>query len=155
MPIPDFVLELRRHVGREQLWLPGVTAVIRRGDSILLVKRADNGEWAPVSGIVDPGESPGVAARREALEETGVAISVDRLAAVTVTDPVVYANGDRAVYLDHNFACTWLAGEPRVADDESTDVGWFRFDALPSMKPEMVGRIEAVLADEPRTRFQS
>ena len=153
MPIPDFVLELRRHVGRQQLWLPGVTAVIRRDDSILLVKRADNGEWAPVTGIVDPGESPGVAARREALEETGVTISVDRLAAVTVTEPVLYANGDRAVYLDHNFACTWLEGEPHVADDESTDVGWFPIDELPSMKSELLARIEAVLADEPTTRF--
>lgn len=155
MPIPDFVLELRRHLGQEQLWLPGVTAVIRRDDSILLVKRADNGEWAPVTGIVDPGEPPGTAARREALEETGVVISVDRLAGVTVTEPVVYANGDRAVYLDHNFACTWLDGEPRVADDESTDVGWFPIHALPSMASELLERIEVVLADEPMTRFVS
>ncbi len=155
MPTPDFVLELRRHVGQEQLWLPGVTAVIRRAGSILLVRRSDNGEWAPVTGIVDPGEPPGVAARREALEETGVAISVDRLAAVTVSDPVVHANGDRAVYLDHNFACTWLDGEPHVADDESTQVGWFPVDALPSMRRELVARIEAVLADEPTTRFVS
>jgi 8-oxo-dGTP pyrophosphatase MutT (NUDIX family) len=131
MPIPDFVLELRRHVGRQQLWLPGVTAVIRHDDSVLLVRRTDNGEWAPVSGIVDPGEEPGVAARREALEETGVTISVDRLAAVKVSQPVVYPNGDRAVYLDHSFACSWVDGEPHVADDESTEVRWFRFDALP------------------------
>jgi 8-oxo-dGTP pyrophosphatase MutT (NUDIX family) len=153
MPIPDFVLELRRHVGRQQLWLPGVTAVIRHDDSVLLVKRTDNGEWAPVSGIVDPGEEPGVAARREALEETGVTISVDRLAAVKVSQPVVYPNGDRAVYLDHSFACSWVDGEPHVADDESTEVRWFRFDALPPMKRELVERIEAALADEPRTRF--
>jgi ADP-ribose pyrophosphatase YjhB (NUDIX family) len=153
MPIPDFVLELRRHVGRQQLWLPGVTAVIRHDDSVLLVKRTDNGEWAPVSGIVDPGEEPGVAARREALEETGVTISVDRLAAVKVSQPVVYPNGDRAVYLDHSFACSWVDGEPHVADDESTEVRWFRFDALPPTKRELVERIEAALADEPRTRF--
>jgi 8-oxo-dGTP pyrophosphatase MutT (NUDIX family) len=153
MPIPDFVLELRRHMGREQLWLPGVTAVIRRDDSVLLVKRSDNGEWAPVSGIVDPGEEPGVAARREALEETGVTISVDRLAAVKVSEPVVYPNGDRAVYLDHCFACSWVSGEPHVADDESTEVRWFRVDALPPMKSELVERIDVALSDEPMTRF--
>ena len=153
MPIPDFVLELRRHMGREQLWLPGVTAVIRRDDSVLLVKRSDNGEWAPVSGIVDPGEEPGVAARREALEETGVTISVDRLAAVKVSQPVIYPNGDRAVYLDHSFACSWVDGEPHVADDESTEVRWFRVDALPPMKSELVERIDVALSDEPMTRF--
>ncbi len=80
MPVPPYVLELRRHIGTTELWLPGVTAVIRRDAEILLVRRADNGEWAPVTGIVDPGEDPGVTARREALEETGVEIRVDRLA---------------------------------------------------------------------------
>ena len=37
-----------------------------------MVKRSDNGEWTPVTGIVDPGEEPAVGAVREALEETGV-----------------------------------------------------------------------------------
>jgi len=74
MPIPDFVLELRELVGTRQLWLPAVTAVVRRDDEVLLTRRADNGQWAPVTGIVDPGEEPGVAARREAREETGVDI---------------------------------------------------------------------------------
>ena len=74
MPIPDFVRDLRRHIGTAELWLPGVTAVVRRGDDVLLVQRSDTGEWAPVTGIVDPGEDPGVAARREVLEETGVAV---------------------------------------------------------------------------------
>ena len=72
MPIPDFVRDLRRHIGTAELWLPGVTAVVRRGADVLLVQRSDTGEWAPVTGIVDPGEDPGVAARREVLEETGV-----------------------------------------------------------------------------------
>ena len=52
VPIPDFIVSLRRQVGQAQLWLPGVTAVVRRSDEILLVRRADNGEWTPVTGIV-------------------------------------------------------------------------------------------------------
>ena len=39
MPIPEFVLDLRAKIGHHLLWLPGVTAVIRRGDEILLVQR--------------------------------------------------------------------------------------------------------------------
>ncbi len=109
MPIPEFVVELREHVGQAELWLPGVTAVIVRDDSILLVRRSDNGQWTPVTGIVEPGEDPGVAARREALEETGTTISVNRLASISAGEPVTHANGDRAVYLDHTFACTWSA----------------------------------------------
>src|SRR5687768_1727076 len=153
-PIPDFILEMRELIGHHPLWLPGVTAVITRGDDrILLVKRSDNGAWTPVTGIVDPGEEPAVAAAREALEEAGVVISVDRLAATTVLPELTYDNGDRASYLDLTFACTWLSGEAYVADDESTDVRWWPIDDLPPMSQPMTDRIEAALADEREARF--
>ena len=153
MPIPEFIVELRRLVGNTELWLPGVTAVVRRDDELLLVQRSDNHQWTPVTGIVDPGEEPGVAARREALEETGVEVSVDRLASVGVVGPVTYPNGDRTSYLDHVFACTWVAGEPHVADDESVAVGWFGLKDLPPMRQEMLDRIAVALSGEERARF--
>ncbi|MDH2415972.1 NUDIX domain-containing protein [Nocardioides sp. CER19] len=155
MPIPEYVAALRSVVGPEfELWLPGVTAVVvRPADELLLVRRADDGSWAPVTGIIDPGEEPAVAARREALEETGVEISVDRLVSVAAGERIVHANGDRAVYLDLTFACTWLSGEAYVADDESLEVGWFRRDALPPMRPHMAERIAAALSGEATADF--
>jgi ADP-ribose pyrophosphatase YjhB (NUDIX family) len=155
VPIPDFVLALREKIGHEQLWLPGVTAVICRGEELLLVRRADNGRWTPVTGIVDPGEEPAVAAAREAMEETGVEIRVDRLAATGVAGEVTYPNGDRAVYLDLTFACTWLAGDAHVADDESVDVRWWPLDALPELQPVVLERIRAALSDEVAARFRT
>jgi 8-oxo-dGTP pyrophosphatase MutT (NUDIX family) len=155
VPTPDFVEALRRHVGQAELWLPGVTAVVRRGEELLLVRRRDNGQWGPVGGIVEPAEEPAVTAQRETLEETGVTIRVDRLASIGVTDPVVYPNGDRVVYLDHTFACTWLAGEAHVADEESTEIGWFHRDHLPELPAHVRERVDDVLADEPATRFRS
>lgn len=153
MPIPPFVAELRSMVGTHRLWLPGVTAVVRRGGEILLTHRADDGEWAPVTGIVDPGEEPAVAAAREAMEEANVAVTVDRLAAVSVVPDVVYGNGDRSSYLDLTFACTWVGGEARVNDDENLDVRWWPVDGLPPMTPSTLQRIEAALADETAARF--
>ena len=155
MPIPDFIVELRRHIGQRELWLPGVTAVVRRDDELLLVQRADNGCWGPVTGILDPAEEPAVGAAREVQEETGVRVSVDRLASVAATQRVVHANGDRAVYLDLTFSCNWLGGEAHVADDESIDVGWFRVDRLPDVKPELRDRIAAALSGESATRFRA
>jgi ADP-ribose pyrophosphatase YjhB (NUDIX family) len=155
VPIPDFIVELRRHVGTSNLWLPGVTAVVRRGPEILLVRRSDTGEWTPVTGIVDPGEDPGVTARREVLEETAVEVSVDRLAWVQALPPTVHVNGDRSTYLDHTFSCTYLGGDAHVGDDESTEVGWFCGDALPPMRQTMLDRIGWVLRDDPVTRFVS
>ena len=155
MPIPDFVVDLRRHVGDAVLWLPAVTAVVRRDDDVLLVRRSDNGAWSPITGIMDPGEEPAVTAAREAREEAGVEIRVDRLAAVTSGIEVTHVNGDRAVYLDHAFACTWVSGDAHVADDESVDVGWFPRDALPTMSAVYLDRIEAALSEETATRFRS
>ena len=153
MPIPEFVLEIRRMIGHHPMWLPGVTAVVLRGDEILLVERADNGAWTPITGIPEPGEEPAVSAAREALEETGVVVRVDRLASTSVKPDVVHANGDRASYLDLTFACTYVSGEAHVADDESSDVGWFPLDAMPEMDPVMVRRIGDALSGEQAARF--
>ncbi|HEX3223365.1 MAG TPA: NUDIX domain-containing protein [Nocardioides sp.] len=155
MPIPEYVAELRRMIGAREIWLPGVTAVVRRGDEVLLVRRADNGAWTPVTGICEPREEPAAAAAREALEETGVTVRVDRLASTSVHGPITHANGDVATYLDLTFACTWLEGEAHVADDESVDVVWVRRDALAphALSPVMLDRIEAACADEQPARF--
>lgn len=101
MPVPEFVIELRRHIGHAPLWLPGVTAVVIRDEQVLLVKRADNGAWTAVTGIVDPGENPADCAVREVLEEAGIRAIPRRLVWVHVTRPMVHVNGDHAQYLDH------------------------------------------------------
>jgi len=170
MPVPPFIVELRRLVGTRQLWLPAVTAVVLRGGAgdgpgggecggecggeVLLTRRVDNGAWSPVTGILDPGEEPAVGAARETLEETGVEVSVDRLVSVGVTPPVVHAGGDRAIYLDLTFACSHVAGEARVADDENLEVRWWPLDDLPPMDHWLRQRIDDVLAGETATRYR-
>ncbi|WP_353813649.1 NUDIX hydrolase [Agromyces sp. SYSU T00266] len=148
MPTPDFVLELRRHVGTAPLPLVGVTAVILREGRVLLGRRSDTGALTPITGIVDPGEEPAVAAAREAHEEAGVRIRVDRLAWVHQVPRVVYGNGDQADYLDLTFRCSWLEGEPHPADGEMTDLGWHDPDDLGAVNAEHRARIEAALAAE-------
>ncbi len=132
MPIPEFILELRRHVGHEPLWLTGVSAVIvDDAGRVLLTHRADTLEWAVVSGVLEPGEEPAVAARREITEETGVTAEIIRLTSVDVTPMIVYPNGDQTRYLDVCFLTRYISGDPHAADDENTDVAWFSADALP------------------------
>ncbi|MGW4750088.1 NUDIX hydrolase [Streptomyces sp. NPDC004290] len=151
MATPDFIRELRKTAGHQLLFLPGVSAVVfdDRG-RVLLGKRADNGSWALVGGIVDPGEQPADAVVREVYEETAVRCVPERILLVeTLRKPVVYANGDICQYLDVAFRCRAVGGEARVNDDESTEVGWFEVDALPEMKHFSYLRIEKALADEP------
>jgi 8-oxo-dGTP pyrophosphatase MutT (NUDIX family) len=142
MPVPDFIVELRRHIGHASLWLPGVTAVVIRDQQVLLVKRSDNGAWTAVTGIVEPGENPADCAVREVLEETGIHAIARRLAWVHVTRPTVHANGDHAQYLDHVFRMDWAAGTPFPADDESLSARWFDVSTLPHMSADMRRRIE-------------
>jgi ADP-ribose pyrophosphatase YjhB (NUDIX family) len=153
MSTPEFVLSLREKIGTERLWLSGVTAVVVRGDDVLLVRRADTGAWTPVTGIIDPGEHPADAAARETLEEAGVEAVATRLAAVGVTDEIVYGNGDRAQYIDHTFVMSYRSGDPYPADGENTEARWFPLDALPPLSDEMTGRLDAALSDESAARF--
>src|SRR5690606_15504594 len=116
---------LREHIGDAPLPLVGVSAVVFRDEKVLLGKRADNGAWQTIAGIVEPGEEPADAAARECLEEAGVVVSVDRLALVQQLPRITYANGDQVDYLDLVFRCTWVSGEPHPSDGELSEVGFY------------------------------
>lgn len=154
MPTPDFVLELRRHIGIRPLPLVGVTAVIVHDGHVLLGRRSDTGRLTPITGIVDPGEEPADAAVREAEEEAGVRIRAERLAWVHQIPRVTYANGDQSDYLDLTFACSWISGEPVPVDGEMTEVGWHPVGAVAEiLDADMSARVRAALDDLP-TRFE-
>ena len=170
MATPDFVLELRRHIGHAPLWMPGTTVVILRPAAgcapidwghpiapeavdILCVRRSDNGAWTPVTGIVDPGEEPAVAAAREALEEADVRIEVRRLLSVEVVGPVTYYNGDVTTYLDVAFAAEWASGDPNPADGENSETAFFRGDQLPPMNDRFRRAVAKALSARPEADF--
>lgn len=155
MAVPEFITALRAHVGHDPLWLSGVSAVIvDDGGRILLTRRADNGRWAVVSGILEPGEQPAAAIVREIREETGVEVELVRLSGVDVTAPLTHANGDRAQYLDLCFLARHTGGTPHPADDENLEVRWFDPDTLPyPMNESSLGRIERALSGDPQTWF--
>ncbi|MEU3690890.1 NUDIX hydrolase [Streptomyces narbonensis] len=151
MATPDFIRTLRETAGHQLLFLPGVSAVVfdDRG-RVLLGRRSDNGVWAVIGGIVEPGEQPADCAVREVYEETAVQCVPERIVLVeTLRKPVVYPNGDTCQYMDVAFRCRAVGGEARVNDDESTEVGWFEVDDLPEMKRFSYLRIEKALADDP------
>ena len=57
MPTPDFIIKLRKKIGHDLLWLPGVTGlVIDDTDRVLLVRRAGNRRWTLITGCLEPGE---------------------------------------------------------------------------------------------------
>jgi len=161
MPTPPFVLALREKIGHDLLWMPGVSAVVFRAaehsptgrEQVLLVKRADNGQWTPTTGIIDPGEEPAVAGAREVLEETEVEAVAECLVWVHTLPPMRYPNGDASQYLDLTFRFRWVAGEPGPGDGENSAAAWYHLDELPAMSAEMVARIEHARTPELGCRF--
>lgn len=154
MATPEFVLALREKIGTAPLPLVGTTAVVFRDEKVLLGKRADNGAWQCVSGIVDPGEEPADAAARECLEEAGVVVRVERLALVHQVPRITYANGDQVDYLDLVFRCTWVSGDPHPADGELTEVGWFGLGELGELAPEQVRLVALAIAEDDPATFR-
>lgn len=156
MPTPAYVRDLRRYVGHDLLVLPGVSGVVARplrgSPEILLVRRADTGEWTLPSGIVEPGEQPADGLAREIWEETRIEVQVDRLALLS-TDPVRYPNGDRCTFVSMTFRCHYLAGKAEVGDEESQEVRWFGLDALPELSERMARRLRLALPVRGETVF--
>lgn len=102
---------------------------------VLLERRRDNGMWGLVGGGVDPGESVGQAAVREALEETGLSIAITGLVGV-YSDPgqgriVTYPdNGDSRHLVDTVVTATIVSGCIQISE-ESLELVFFPASGLP------------------------
>jgi len=150
MATPKFILDLRAKIGHDLLWLTGIRGVVLDdADQVLLVRRADNGRWSLVAGILEPGEEPAVGLIREIHEETAVVAEVERLISMQSLPPTSYPNGDQVQFLDLCFRCRPLHGEPRVNDDESLEVGWFPLSDLPALSPADQEAIANALSPDP------
>lgn len=103
-----------------------VAAVITDESRVLLIqRRVSEGKllWAFVSGEIEQGESPQVAATREAREELGVAV----VATQTIGTRVHPITQRKMVYV----ACQYVQGnsEPQILDnDELSEFRWCDFD---------------------------
>jgi 8-oxo-dGTP diphosphatase len=113
---------------------PGVgtgLAILRDG-KLLLYRRTrppEAGYWNIVGGKVDLGESSEAAARREAIEESGLAIG--EMEFLTLSEQFDGIGGQHWVSLI--FATSDTSGDARVMEpDKLPEFGWFDMDDLPS-----------------------
>lgn len=131
----SYLGKLRQLVGSRLVLMPGARLVLHDDKRVFLQRRADFGHWALLSGLPEEGESITEMIVREAKEEAGVTIEPPTPFGYT-SDPALttmtYPNGDRCQYFVLMLACDRFTGEAHVADDESTEAGWFEFHKLPS-----------------------
>lgn len=155
MPAPEYILSLRKKIGTDPLWVPGVRGVvIDDAGRVLLAQRTDNRQWALVSGILEPGEQPARGLVREIFEETAVVAEAERVVSVGAVGPFTYPNGDVCEFLDVVFRCRYVSGTARVNDDESLAVAWFALDELPELMPGHLASIRHALAPVEAAHFE-
>lgn len=113
-----------------------VGAIVRRGDTILLVQRGRPpamGEWAVPGGKVAWGETLAAAVEREVLEETGCRVRAERPVYLFEHIEPITADGQHHFhYVIIDLAAEWLAGDPQAGDD-AVAARWVRFDQLPTL----------------------
>ncbi len=110
----------------------GIGVAVLRPDAVLLVRRGkppNMGSWSLPGGAQELGETAEGAARRELMEETGLAVGPLALAANV--DRIHHDAAGRVQY--HytiiDFAAAWAGGEP-VAGSDVTEAVWAPLDGL-------------------------
>lgn len=118
--------------------------VLDEADRVLLIRRRDNGHWQPPGGVLELGEGFEAGVRREAREETGVTVEVDRLTGV-------YKNVVLGVVC-LVFRCRTVGGVPQPTD-EAGQVEWVPLDdALARMDEAFAVRVSDAYQDQPAAR---
>ena len=142
MAISDYLRRLRERIGHDLVLLPAVCVLIWDDHGqLLMMREAQTGHWQTVGGMVDPDESPSDAALREAEEETGLTVRLERLR-TALGGPgyrVHYPNGDLCSYVSIVFDAVVVSGE-LAGDDEVAELRWFHVDELGKLELDPLNR---------------
>jgi len=157
MAISAYIKSLREKVGHDLLLLPAVTAIILDDrNRVLLHRSSDDNRWYTIGGALDPGEQPAAACIREVREETGLIVTIDRIAAVGISPVITYPNHDQCQYASVAFVCTVTGGTLSVSE-ESHELKWFAEEEIErlGLLPYQLKRLRHVLGRNPEPLIET
>jgi coenzyme F420-0:L-glutamate ligase len=117
--------------------------------AVLLTLHPRVGLWLQLGGHCEEGDNTVLdAAAREAREESGIgSLSFDPLPLSLDVHPITCSLGVPTRHFDVKFLAVSPEGAEPVISDESLDLRWFRWDALPeNTAPEMPRLVEIAIA---------
>ena len=123
-----------------------VRAVVFRGDELLLVRERRSGRFTFPGGWADVGDTPGAAAERETLEESGYRVRATKL--VALLDKARHEHPPSVDYVYKVLiGCRLEGGEPATSH-EIDAVGFFARTAIPELDLDRTtpGQIELAWA---------
>ena len=110
---------------------PAVGVVIEKGGKVLFVRRDRapyKAYWDLPGGFAEAGEEPAKGAMREAREETGLRVKVDRLIGAYAD---VYREATNSGHTFNVYYAAHPVGGREKAGDDATELRWFPVNALP------------------------
>ena len=142
-----YVRWLRALVGPQLIYLVYATALVFDEAGRILVQRRYDFDWLGVpGGALEPGEGIADCARREAREETGLDVEIERLVGV-FSHPdynLLYPNGDRVQQWTVCVVARPVGGALRADGGETLQVCWMPVDeALPQFPPAYQAMVRA------------
>ena len=122
------------------------SAVVAGARGTVLHRHKRLGRWMQPGGHLDPGETPDVAACREAAEETGIEVSHVPGGPMLVHVDVHDAADDH-VHLDLRYLLLGGDADPSPPPGESPEAAWFSWDAaLERADPSLGGALRSAMA---------
>lgn len=131
-------------------FLVGVAGLVVRDGAVLLLKRAATksywpGEWAPVTGRLEAGESPDAGLRREIRAETRLTVDIE-------ADPIgtwhIAKGAGQDDLIGITFVCPYVSGRVLLSDEHDAHE-WVairdldRFPLAPALRPAFA-RLQAL-----------
>ena len=108
-----------------------VRAVVFRGDELLLVRERLSGRFTFPGGWADVGDTPGAAAERETLEESGYRVRATKL--VALLDKARHEHPPSVDYTYKVLIGCRLEGGSAATSHEIDEVGFFARTAIPEL----------------------
>lgn len=146
----NYLLDLRKIVGTRPLIACGAgVAIVNTDNKLLMQKRADNGCWGLIGGMMELGESIDETAKREVFEEVGIILDkIDFFRVYSGKDFYYkYPNGDEVYNVINVFTVRYSEfPEIKIDNKEVKEARFFDFDKLPThINPPDVQIIEDII----------
>ncbi len=115
--------------------IPAVYLILRKGDDVLLLQRANtgyqDGKYSVVAGHMDGDELGTSAIIREAKEEAGIDLLPEDLTFVHLVHRLSRENGYEIVDIFYE-ADNWKGEVTNIEPHKCSDLSWFPIDNLPN-----------------------
>ena len=130
----NYIRWLRSKVGHDKIMIlfAGGCIFNEKGE-VLLQRRGDTNTWGFPGGAIELGETPEMAAIREAKEETGLDVEVGKIIGTYTDCDFVYRNGDQAQSIVIAYELKIIGGDLVCDNKETIGLNYFSLDNMPKL----------------------